>query len=199
MNAYAVVEQFERELCAYTGAKYAVTTSNCTMAIQIAASWFRPAFFDPVPLSVPKRTYYSVPMALLHAGFKVAFREEDWRGEYRIGILPLWDSARRFTSGMYRPQNFQCVSFHTSKILGIEQGGAVLHDNDEADAWLRRARFHGRLNAAEKVPQQIGWAAYMSPSTAALALSRLSCLPRDNPDQAGAADFPDISELPIWR
>jgi pseudaminic acid cytidylyltransferase len=38
-----------------------------------------------------------------------------------------------------------CVSFHWSKTLGeFRQGGAILHDNEEADAWLRRARFDGR-------------------------------------------------------
>ena len=91
----------------------------------------------------------------------------------------------------------QCVSFQTSKILGLEQGGAILHDNKEADEWLRRARFDGRLNASEKVPKMIGFHAYLSPSVAALGIQKLACLPRDNPDQI--VDFPDLSLLDIWN
>lgn len=89
------------------------------------------------------------------------------------------------------------MSFQTSKILGIEQGGAILHDNKIADEWFRRARFDGRLSALEKVPQQLGFHCYMNPSTASLGIQRLSCLPKDNPDQV--VEFPDLSKLDIWN
>ena len=207
--SYRVVEEFEAELCRYTGARFAVTTNSCTMAILLACA----RLFDKklrilamdydhpgrLNIEIPCRTYASVPMAVIHAGGAVRFVDIRWRGEYRLGGLNVWDSARRFTSGMYSAGQFQCVSFQTSKILGLEQGGAILHDNAEADTWLRRARFDGRLNAEEKLPAMIGWHCYLNPSTAALGLQRLACLPRDNPDQAGSADFADLSELPCFR
>lgn len=197
MNAYRVVQQFEEELCIYTGATFAVSVNSGSMALLLACRWFLKDA-GRIAVRVPRRTYNSVPMSVIHAGGVPDFAHLDWCGAYELFPLPVWDSARRFTGGMYRAGQFQCVSFHTSKILGIEQGGAILHDNHEADEWLRRARFDGRLNAEEKIPQQIGWHCYFNPSTAALALSRLACLPRHNADQAGAKDFPDISALPIW-
>ncbi len=163
------------------------------MAILIACS-----FFLKIIVTVPSRTYASIPQSVLHAGHRIAFSDIGWRGEYRLEPLPVWDSARRFTSGMYRPGQMQCISFQTSKILGLEQGGAILLDNPEAAEWLRRARFDGRLNASEKLPRQIGWHVYLNPSTAALGLQRLACLPKHNEDQAGSEDFPDLSVLDIW-
>lgn len=201
-NPYAVVEQFEQALCDYTGAKYAVTVNSCSAALLLCLSWWKHSAVVPECTNphviLPKRTYASVPCAAKLAGFTIEWKDEDWFGAYQLGWTPIFDCARRFTSGMYGA-GYQCVSFQTSKILGLEQGGAILHDNQDADIWLRRARFDGRLNAAEKLPQQIGWHCYLNPSTAALGLQKLACLPKDNPDQAGAADFPDLSELPCFR
>ena len=208
--SYRVVEEFEAALCDYTGAPYAVSVNSCSMAIFLALRWFyeHDKFhgmgeyereYDWPQVEIPARTYASVPMSAMHAGFHIKWKTEKWSGAYQLNPLPVWDSARRFTSLMYRAGQFQCVSFQTSKILGLEQGGAVLHDSYQADTWLRRARFDGRLNAAEKLPQQIGWHCYLNPSTAALGLQRLACLPRDNMDQAGAMDFPDLSAIPCFR
>lgn len=209
--SYHVVNEFEAALCEYTGARFAVTTNSCTMAIQLSVAWCLSDWPGSFGISIPARTYCSVPQAIIHAGGKPIFVPEKWSGAYSLKPFPIWDSARRFTSGMYsrmgcedaiafhRTGHFVCVSFQSSKILGLEQGGAILHDNAEADTWLRRARFDGRLNAEEKLPQQIGWHCYMNPSTAALGLQRLACLPRDNPDQAGSDDFEDLSELPCFK
>lgn len=192
MNPYKVVEDFESALSEYTGAPYVVTTNSCSSALLLAMS-----VFGPQQLTFPCRTYASAPMAAIHVGHGVAFRDFSWIGQYQISPLPVWDSARRFTSGMYIKGQIQCVSFQTSKILGLEQGGAILHDDPVTDEWLRRARFDGRLNASEKLPKQIGFHCYMNPSTAALGLQRLSCLPRDNPDQV--VEFDDLSKLDIWK
>jgi dTDP-4-amino-4,6-dideoxygalactose transaminase len=196
--SYQVVKEFEAALSEYTGAPYVVTTNSCSMALTLALAYSR----HPSPFAsavFPSRTYASAPMAAIHAGCDVLFDKRKWDGEYNIYSTPVWDSARRFTSGMYREGQFQCVSFQTSKILGLEQGGAILHDDPEADTWFRRARFDGRLDASEKLPQQIGWHCYMNPSTAALGLQHLACLPKDNPDNGGSYLFDDLSQLDIWK
>lgn len=190
--SYQVVEDFERALAQYTGAPYVVTTNSCSMALTIALSGLPPRL-----LTFPKHTYCSAPMAAVNAGHRVKFEDIEWIGEYRIQGSTVWDSARRFTSGMYRKDQIQCISFQTSKILGIEQGGAILHDDTSLDERLRRARFDGRLDASEKMPKTLGFHCYMNPSTAALGLQRLSCLPLHNPDQI--VIFPDLSELDIWN
>lgn len=195
--SYKVVEDFELALSEYTGAPYVVTTNSCSMALQLSIKWaLNPLWTD---VAIPSRTYCSVPHAVFHAGSVPVFQDKEWVGEYRLDPLNVWDSARRFTRWMYRPRRIQCISFQTSKILGLEQGGAILHDNPEADEWFRRARFDGRLNASEKLPKMRGWHCYMNPSTAALGLQRLGCLPDRNPDNGGSYMFDDLSKLDIWK
>lgn len=193
-DPHNATREFEAELCRYTGAKYAVTTTSCTMAIQIAAAWFNHAR-GLLFVSMPRFSYVGVPAALVNAGHEVFFRDEDWQGEYEIRPLPLWDSARRFTSGMFQPGQMQCVSFHAAKILADSQGGAILHDSPKADAWMRRARFDGRTEGVDPKDDQVtypSWHAYMSPDVAARLLWKLQGLPKHNPDLP-RSDYPDLS------
>lgn len=212
INPHQATIDFETELCRYTGSKHAVAVNSCTMAILLAVAWHLqkahlPELLfddcDPRKISIPRPGYISVPQSIVHAGGWPVFRDEAWFGHYQLQPLPVWDSARRFTSGMFMPGQMQCVSFHASKILGLEQGGAILHDNEEADAWFRRARFDGRTpGIAPKddpsIGTMIGWHCYMNPSTAAMGLLRLYSLPRHNADLPND-DYPDLSTLPIYQ
>lgn len=193
-DPYRVVRDFEDGLCEYTGAPYAVTTNSCSMALLLACAWHRVETVE-----IPRRTYVSVPMSIMHAGGKVAFRDEGWIGQYQLKPYPIWDSARRFTSGMYSG-GMVCLSFHASKILGDTQGGAILHDDPKADAWLRRARFDGRSEGVAPKDddfRMVGWHAYMSSDVAARLLLKLHFLPKDNPDLPND-EYPDLSKLPIF-
>jgi dTDP-4-amino-4,6-dideoxygalactose transaminase len=204
LNPFDVVRQFEAALCEYTGAPYAVTTTSCTMALLLAVACCREVtmrFSRGNAIGIPKRTYISVPMSIIHAGCTPSFRDEEWRGSYRLVPTPVWDSARRFTSRMFVPGQMQCVSFHWRKILGIQQGGAILHDNPYADEWLRRARFDGRREGVAPKDDDfdiIGWHAYMSPEIAAEGLVRLSLLPKHNADLKND-EYPDLSMMRIFR
>jgi len=96
---------------------------------------------------------------------------------------------------------FQCVSFHWSKTLAIGQGGAILHDNDEADKWFRKARFDGRTEGvapADDTFDMIGYHCYMSPRDAAEGLSRLAVLLKYN-EPLENDDYPDLSRMEIFR
>ena len=215
MNPYQVIKDFEAALCAYTGAPFAVALNSCTAALLLAVKWAGShglgyPFFEVTNLSsrfvvgIPRRTYISVPMSIIRAGGKIEWLDEDWRGCYQLKPLPVWDCARRFTSGMYVAGQFQCVSFAASKILAAEQGGAILHDNEEADAWFRRMRFDGRTELTDPLTDQIkelGHHCLMTPSVAAQLLLRLHHLPMHNPDMDGDIEklYPDLSKLPAFR
>ena len=158
-------------------------------------------------IEIPKHTYIGVPMSIIHAGGRPVFRADSWTGAYQLAPLPVFDSARRFTGGMYVRGQVQCVSFHHTKTLGLAaHGGAILLDDPEADRWLRRARFDGRT---EGIPPQhdlfdmLGWHCYMTPATAAEGLMRLSTLPEHNeplPWGPGTnSDYPDLSTMPIFK
>ena len=195
---YAVTGRFESALCEYTGARYAVAVNSCTAALLLAVQWCD-RHDNPRPMTgvqIPRRTYVSVPCAIKLAGCFPTWRVEDWRGTYQLRPLPVWDSARRFTSNMYIPGQFQCVSFAASKILGAEQGGAILHDNAEADAWFRKMRFDGRTEGVdphEDTFSVVGHHCLMIPSIAATLLVRLHHLPKHN-DDLGWYNYPDLSK-----
>ncbi len=156
---------------------------------------------DVLPsIIIPARTYCSVPMALKHAGYRVMFDDYEWRGAYQLKPTNIFDCARRFTSGMYEPQTVQCVSFSAAKILGIEQGGAILHGDKAADAWYRRMRFDGRtegVDPREDTFDLCGLHCIMLPSIAAQGLLRLHHLPKHNEDMPHY-DYPDLSKCPAF-
>lgn len=211
-SPYAVTKQFEEALCAYTGARFAVAVNSGTAALQLAVQWFHRDLCEPiedgegywtprVEVEIPRRTYVSVPQAIIHAGGTVVWRDEDWHGAYQLAPLPVWDSARRFTSGMYRRGQYQCVSFSASKILGSEQGGAILHDSSEADKWFKRMRFDGRTEGVDPLEDAfdlVGHHCLMIPSIAATLLVRLYHLPRNNED-LGYYEYPDLSLHPAFK
>jgi len=203
-NPYQVVEDFEAALCDYTGAKYAVTVTSCTMALLLACRWhyFNPGNAEPLStITIPKKTYVSVPQSIIHAGFNVEFNDNDFVGTYPLRPYPIFDSARLFTSGMHFLGAFECVSFHWSKTLSIGQGGAILHDNDEADEWFRRARFDGRTQGIAPKDDDfdmLGYHCYMSPRDAAEGLSRLALLPKHNKPLPND-DYPDLSKFEVFK
>jgi hypothetical protein len=229
-NPHSVTRQLEQAIGAYTGAPYVVTTTSCTQAILMALAWQIPQSsrlerlneLDPgeprrifehrvdahrlrqsyrCDVSMPRLSYAGVPAAIRNAGGRPMFRDEDWQGEYQLAPFGVWDSARRFTGGMYRPGAMQCVSFHATKILADTQGGAILLDDPEADRWLRRARFDGRTEGADSKTDQVqypSWHAYLSPDVAARLLWKLSGLPRHNPDLP-RSDYPDLSTLKAFQ
>jgi len=202
-NPYSITKDFESDLCAYTGAKYAVAVNSGTAAILLAVQWqiWSPMGTRRQRVEIPCHTYVSVPCAIKNAGAQVMWRDEEWSGEYQLKPLPVWDSARRFTSGMYRPGQFQCVSFAAAKILGGEQGGAILHDNEEADKWFRRMRFDGRTEGVDPLEDTfdlIGHHCIMLPSVAALLRVRLHHLPKHNAD-LGPYEYPDLSKHPAFK
>jgi len=203
MNPFTIIEQFEKAICDYTGAPYAVAVNSCTNALFLSLKWHwiysTGTPWQRNPITIPKHTYISVPMQVKHAGFKVAFEDNDWIHCYQLRPTPVVDSARRFTGGMYVPGTFQCVSFHWTKPLGIQHGGAIIHDNHDADEWLRRARFDGRLSGeASGQAKMIGWHCLTTPEVAAAGLVRIASLPYDNPDSP-KPDYPDLSQMEIFK
>ena len=199
MNPYNVVKDFESALCEYTGAKYAVTTNSCTNALLLACA-YKTAKTKIKVVDIPSKTYVGVAQSLLHAGFLMTFNEEEWSGQYELYPLKVYDCARRFTSGMYVNNQYQCVSFQASKILGDTQGGAILHDYDEADKWFRKARFDGRTEGVDPKDDNfiLGYHCYMSPDVAARLLLKLYSLPKHNEDLPND-DYPDLSLQSVFK
>lgn len=198
-NAFSIVDEFERRVAEYAGAPHAVAVDCCTNAIFLSLEYIKWKIdLRPCDVVLPARTYCSVPMACLHAGFGVRFDDYVWLGAYQLAPFDVWDGAKRFTKGMYRG-GLHCLSFHAKKILAIGRGGMVLTDNPEAVAWLRKARYDGRDGKpyTQELPSTLGWHMYMTPEQAARGLQLLDVLPASNADQT--EDYPDLRTFPVFR
>lgn len=215
IDAFKPVRDLEAAVCEYTGAPFCVAMNSCTSALLLACAWHNRAFFQGVrdpdtgrfneEIEIPRRTYVGVPMAITLAGYRPIFRDEDWHGWYWLEPLPVVDSARWFSCDMFSTfppeHSFVCVSFHAQKTLGFEQGGCILHDDPEADAWLRRARFDGRTEGVAPKDDkftQVGFHCYLSPPVAAGLLWKLSYLPKHN-EPLPNPEYPDLSLAPVFK
>ncbi len=186
---------FEEALAEFAGSKYAVVTDSCTSALFLS---LRCLGAEGSEITIPARTYISVPSAIIHADARVRFVDESWQGAYYLKPFPIIDSALRLRNGMYEG-GLHCISFHARKHLKVGRGGAVLTDDNVVAGWLKRARFDGRTGAIPFMRdsvQEIGWNAYLTPEQAARGLQLLEALPPDLPDLTPV--YPDLSALPAF-
>lgn len=130
---YKITEQFEQALCDYTGAKYAVSVDNQSNALFLALMYEN---INNLEISIPCRTYPSVPCEIIHAGGKIKWLPVEGntiKGAYQLAPTKVWDSALRFTADMYIPGTHMCVSFTGPyKHLKLSKGGAILTDDEKA-------------------------------------------------------------------
>ena len=195
-HAYAVVEAFENVLASYTGAPHVITCDSCTDALTLACMYTRVGTVE-----IPRRTYCSVPMSIIHAGGEVRFRDESWSGMYQLKPYQIYDCARLLTTKMYRPGTLMCLSFHWSKHLPIGRGGAILCDDPKAAEWLKRARFDGRKQGVEPRLDKgliVGIHSYMTPPLAAQGLMLMADMAEHN-EPLPNSDYPDLSTMEIFR
>jgi dTDP-4-amino-4,6-dideoxygalactose transaminase len=133
-DAFEVVRMFERKMCEYTGAKYAVAVNSCTNALGICMEYTRET---NTRITMPTHTYIGVAVQAKRTGYAICFDPEytDWQKHGYYEMTYMWgpslvDSARLLTKNMYIPGTFMCTSHHWSKHLSTEQGGCILHDCD---------------------------------------------------------------------
>ena len=117
-NVYDITNEFEEKLAQYTGAKYAVTLDNMSNALFLALYYEKNVTKSITSkyITIPNRTYPSVPCEIIHAGLKVKWKMVEGKtitGAYELGGSNVWDSALTFTADMYKPGTHMCVSVCT--------------------------------------------------------------------------------------
>lgn len=195
-NPFKIVEMFEETVAEYTGAPYAVSVTSCTDALFLCCK-----AVQAVEVSIPAKTYLSVPMSIIHSGAMVKFTDEEWEGIYQLKPYPVYDAAKRFTSGMYIPGTHMCLSFHIKKHLKIGKGGMILTDNKEVVDWLRVARYEGRNAVPYKEDdiKVLGWNMYMTPQQASHGLALMQNYPQDVPDLIEEGGYRDLREFTVFK
>ena len=195
-NPYNIVKMFEEEVSEYTGAPFAVAVDSCTNALFLCCK-----YYGVKEVTIPKRTYLSVPMSIIHSGGEVIFEDKSWSGIYQLKPYPIYDCAKRFTSGMYLQGTDMCLSFHIKKTLAIGKGGMILTDNYKMVEWLKKARYEGRseVNYKEDDIDMLGWNMYMTPQQAAHGLALMQNYPEHMPDLGENNGYRDLTELSVFK
>mgnify|MGYP004002498087 FL=1 len=199
-NPYKIVQMFEEEVASYTGAPYAVSVDSCTNALFLMCKYLKVK-----EVTIPSKTYLSVPMSIIHAGGEVIFdktsKTNHWVGIYDLKPYPIYDAAKRFTSNMYIPGSHMCLSFHIKKHLGIGKGGIILTDDKDIVEWVKKARYEGRSEKYYKEDniEQLGWNMYLTPQEAAQGLCLLQNYPEHNADLIENNGYRDLTEFPVFK
>lgn len=204
-GVHKITEEFEEKVASYTGSPYAVALDNMSNAL------FLCLYYENVngkEITIPSRTYMSVPCEIIHAGGKVKFDHVEGptiKGMYQLKPTRIWDCALRFTHNMYVSNSLMCLSFTGPyKHLKLSKGGMILTDDKEAYKWFKKARFSGRNECSyhEDTFDMIGWNFYMMPEIAARGLLLMSQFydkngnPKNNEDLE--LPYPDLSNFPIY-
>lgn len=188
---FKVVEEFEQAIAKYAGAPYAVAVDSCTNALFLCLKYCN---IDNKTITIPSKTYISVPCSIIHAGGKVKFKNIKWKGCYQLAPLPVYDSAKRFKKNMYIKDTLYCLSFHAKKHIPIGKGGMILTDDKYAYEWLKLARYNGRspVDLKKDTFKMVGWNFYMSPNDAARGLWLFNSI-KENNNKDLLEDYPDLS------
>jgi dTDP-4-amino-4,6-dideoxygalactose transaminase len=208
---YKITEEFESKLAEYTGSKYVVTLDNMSNALFLALYYEKNVSktITSDTITIPSRTYPSVPCEIIHAGLKVDFEPVEGKtikGAYQLKGSNVWDSALRFTSDMYITGSHMCISFTGPyKHFKLSKGGAILTDNHDAYLWFKRARYSGRRECSyhDDNFDMLGWNFYMMPELAARGLLMikqfydLNDRPKHNEDLE--LPYPDLSKFDIYK
>ncbi len=205
-GVYKVTEEFEKALGDYLGAPYVVTVDNQSNALFLSLMYEKAKGKE---ITIPSRTYPSVPCEIIHAGAKVRFSPVEGKtikGAYQLLPTNVWDSALRFTADMYIPGTHMCVSFTGPyKHFKLSKGGAILTDNYEAYLWFKRARYSGRRECSyhDDHFDMLGWNFYMMPELAARGLLLMSQFYNMDGTKKVNEDlelpYPDLSKFDIYK
>lgn len=203
---YKITEDFEKALADYTGAPYVVTVDNQSNALFLALMY---EDVKDMEITIPARTYPSVPCEIIHAGAKVKFKPikgKTLKGAYPLEPTNVWDSALCFTADMYIPKTHMCVSFTGPyKHFKLSKGGAILTDSFEAYSWFKRARYSGRRECSyhDDNFDMLGWNFYMMPELAARGMLLMNQFYNIDGTKKHNTDlelpYPDLSKFEIYK
>jgi dTDP-4-amino-4,6-dideoxygalactose transaminase len=197
-----VIDMFETKVAKFAGSKYAVSIDCCSNGLFLSLKYLQSIneVLKGATLEIPKMTYISVPMQIIHAGNQVTFKDLEWSGVYQLKGSRVWDGAVRWTKNMYVGNNaLQVVSFQIKKRIPIGKGGIILTDDYEAYKWLKLASYDGRdLNTpytdVDHV-KMLGYHMYMTPEDAARGIILIDSVPEVNEDTGNHTTYVDASEI----
>lgn len=190
------VTEFEKQIAAFFGAPFAVAVDSCTHGIELCLRYVK-----ATEMYCPTRTYLSIPMLAKKLNLKFEFIDYDWEECYQV-YQNIWDAAVYWKQNGYLKGSFMCLSFQYQKHLSLGRGGMILCPDKESYDQLKKMSYDGRLPGIPWREQNIdtmGYHYYMLPETAALGLQKLPHAIATEPRKWTVNDWPDLTEMKIFK
>ena len=202
-----IIDIFEKKVAKFAGSKYGVAVNSSSSGIFLCLKYYQAMYGNqkdfPTTITVPSRTYISVPMTVINAGFKVKFEDIKWKGIYDLEPFNLVDGATRWTKDMYVGDGaLQVVSFQVKKRIPIGAGGMILTDDKKEYELLKLASHDGRnmnVHYGDDEFAIIGWHMNMIPEDAARGILLIDSVPEVNEDVYSWENYYDISKRKVFK
>ena len=192
--SFKVVSDFENKVANWFGAPYGVAVDCCTHGIELCLRQQ-----NVKSITVPKRTYLSVPFLAHKLGIELRWKDDKWKDFYWIEDTNIVDAAVLWRENSYISGTNMCLSFQFQKHLSLGRGGMILTDvRDE----LKKMTYDGRVPDVpwrEQNISTIGYHYYMAPETAMLGLEKLPDAIKTKPREWVITDWPDLTEMEIFK
>lgn len=195
--SFEKIQLFESKIANFFGSPYAVSTDCCTHAIELCLRMKNIEHY-----SVPKRTYISIPFLANKLNISFEWRDEEWQNYYYLGGTNIIDAAVLWERESYIPGTFMNLSFQYRKHLSLGRGGMILTDNKDAAIMLKKMSYDGRLPNIpwrEQNIETIGYHYYMTPEIAELGIKKLPEAIRTPPKKWVVTDWPDLTNMEIFK
>jgi len=197
------VTHFENEISNYTGHKYGIACDSNSNAIRLVLHYHN---IVNQKITIPARTYVSVPNQIILSGNEPQFIDYEWDGVYKLGGVPIVDAATGLWENMSKGYEnyFMILSFHYKKILNIGTGGMILTNDSDFEKWSRPMIYDGRHKNVmydEDHFECIGWHMYMTPEQAKKGLEIFNSdrIQSVNKSVGGSWKYKDLREQNIFK
>jgi len=197
--SFQIVDSFEKKVAGFFGAPYGIAVDSCTHGIELSLR-----YQNINSISVPKRTYISVPFLANKLNIELEWRDEEWQDYYRVNddYKPIYDAAVLWKQNSYISGSFMCLSFQFQKHLSLGRGGMILCDNQTDAMNLKKMSYDGRLPNIPWRDQDIdtyGYHYYMTPETAKLGLDKFDDAVKTIPRKWVVSDWPDLTKMKVFK
>jgi len=195
--SWKVVHDFESLICNWFGAKYGVAVDSCTHGIELCLR-----LKGVKKISIPKRTYLSIPFLSHKLGLPLKWRDESWEDYYEISNSGIYDAAVLWKEMSYLPDTMMCLSFQFQKHLSLGRGGMILLDDDDSAKQLSKMVYDGRnpnVPWRDQNIDTIGYHYYMTPETAQMGIKKFQDAIHTEPRKWVLEDWPDLTQMEIFK
>ncbi len=194
---FDVVSEFEKQVAEFFGAPYAIAVDSCTHGLELCLR-----YEECNDISIPCRTYISVPFLAKKLNLKWNWREENWQDYYYLGNSNIIDAAVLWKRNSYISGTYMCLSFQFQKHLSLGRGGMILLDIKKSYDILKKMSYDGRIPGIPWREQNIdvvGYHYYMTPETAKMGIDKFADAVNTTSRQWIVTDWPDLRNMEVFK